>query len=60
MSIMQSTGILLTGVIAYFVRDWWKLQLIVGSPILFFASFYWQVTLPDFCVLLPFPPSVRL
>ena len=43
-SILQSVGILVMGAIAYFARDWWKLQLIIGAPVVIFVSFYWYWT----------------
>jgi hypothetical protein len=39
--VLFTTGAAVLGIIAYFVRDWRKLHLIMGVPIFTFVSLYW-------------------
>ncbi|EFX66627.1 hypothetical protein DAPPUDRAFT_64502 [Daphnia pulex] len=41
--VLFTTGAAVLGIIAYFVRDWRKLHLIMGVPIFTFVSLYWMV-----------------
>ncbi|XP_005104628.1 organic cation transporter protein-like [Aplysia californica] len=36
-------GMFLITLMAYFVRDWWTLQLIMSSPTILFLSYYWLI-----------------
>ncbi|XP_046647945.1 organic cation transporter protein-like [Daphnia pulicaria] len=41
--LLFTAGSAVLGIIAYFVRDWRKLHLIIGVPIFTFVSLYWMV-----------------
>ena len=42
-AVMRSLGIVALGVLGYFIRIWWMLQIIWSVPILLLISYFWYV-----------------
>ena len=39
--VMYAVGAVIIGIIAFFIRDWRILQLIIALPVFLFTSYYW-------------------
>jgi hypothetical protein len=42
-AVMRSLGIVALGILGYFIRIWWMLQIIWSVPILLLISYFWYV-----------------